>query len=72
MQLRKLRQLCERLFKLPSLPAVHSVKDPEGGVMQCSAAGCATLADMDVLVRPLFTLLHVLCWMCHELGCSDM
>ena len=61
MQLRKLRQLCERLFKLPSLPAVHSVKGPEGSLMQCSAAEGATLADMDVLVRLLFTQLHGLC-----------
>ena len=60
MQFRKLSQLCERLFKLPSLPAVHSVKDPEGSLMQCSAAEGATLADLDVLVCLLYTHLHIL------------
>ena len=58
MQLRKLRQLCERLFKLPSLPAVHHIQDPEGTAMQCSAAEGATLADLDVLVRRPYMLLQ--------------
>lgn len=52
MQLRKMRQLCERLFKLPSLPTVLSLKDPDGSAMPCSTAEGANLADLDVLVRP--------------------
>ena len=51
MQLRKLRQLCERLFKLPALPAVVSIESPEGA-MQSSHAEGATLADLDIIVRP--------------------
>ena len=57
MQLRKLRQLCECLFKLTSLPAVRCMKDPGGSAMQYSAAGGATLADFDVVVRLLHTQL---------------
>ena len=52
MQLRKLRQLCERLFKLPALPAVVSIESPEGSVVQCSYADGAMLADIDIIVRP--------------------
>lgn len=51
MQLRKLRQLCERLFKLPGTPQTLSVRCPAGTVAPCNASEDAVLDDLDLQVQ---------------------
>ena len=51
MQLRKLRQLCGRLFKLPASPPILCVRDLSGTLVPCCAAEDATLRELDFKVR---------------------
>ncbi len=67
MQLRKVRQLCERLFRLPSVPAMLSVRSQSGTVMQCHGAEDATLGDLDLEVQS-----HISAGRDGHFGCSNM